>query len=364
MIDETTHKIIFGDGKNFSEIENNSIELVVTSPPYPMIDMWDESFSQQNSEIAATLKKEDPNDAFELMHKLLDEVWHECYRVLCDGGIACINIGDATRTINNKFQLFPNHARIISSFQKIGFSNLPNILWRKQTNAPNKFMGSGMLAPGAYVTLEHEYILIFRKGNKREFPSDKKKLRRESAYFWEERNHWFSDLWDFKGISQMLSKNGSRNRSAAYPFEIPYRLINMFSIKGDTVLDPFLGTGTTSLAAIASGRNSIGYEIEPEFEQIIENSILSNFEFVNNTIRKRILYHEEFVRKRLEEKGPNSIKHYNEWFEFPVITQQEKDLILQFVQSIYKTKKNSYSAFYLKDALMDYQGANSLFSEA
>jgi DNA modification methylase len=121
--------------------------------------------------------------------------------------------------------------------QKLGFSALPAILWRKQTNAPNKFMGSGMMPPGAYVTLEHEYILILRKGNKREFTSIKEKQnRRESAFFQEERNFWFSDVWmDLKGTTQNLFDNKATERSAAYPFELPYRLISMFSVKSDTV---------------------------------------------------------------------------------------------------------------------------------
>ncbi|MDZ7719138.1 MAG: site-specific DNA-methyltransferase [Balneolaceae bacterium] len=365
MVEKSTHRIHFKNADNLSEVEDNSVSLVVTSPPYPMIEMWDESFSSQNNDIANTLETGKPEHAFELMHQILDEVWKECSRVLCDGGVACINIGDATRTIDKKFQLFSNHARIISSFVELGFSNLPNIIWRKQTNAPNKFMGSGMYPPGAYITLEHEFILVFRNGNKREFSAKEKQNRRESAYFWEERNNWFSDLWELKGTTQVLSENGARDRSGAYPFEIPYRLINMFSVKGDTILDPFIGTGTTSLAAIASGRNSIGYELESEFSSIIEQTLLSesNLELINNTIRKRILNHKEFVNQRIEEKGIESVKHYNEWFDFPVMTRQEKDLTLQFVENILKADDDVFNATYVQEALMDYQGSHTLFSQ-
>ncbi|MCC5935042.1 MAG: site-specific DNA-methyltransferase [Balneolales bacterium] len=365
MIKETTHKIHFSNADDLSEVQDNSVSLIVTSPPYPMIEMWDESFSVQNKDIAKALEKGKPEQAFELMHKTLDKVWKECSRVLCDGGVACINIGDATRTIDKKFQLFPNHAKIILSFVELGFSNLPNIIWRKQTNAPNKFMGSGMYPPGAYVTLEHEFILVFRKGNKREFFANEKQNRRESAYFWEERNNWFSDLWELKGTTQVLSENGTRDRSGAYPFEIPYRLINMFSVKGDIVLDPFIGTGTTSLAAIASGRNSIGYELESEFSAIIDQTLLSgsNLKMINNIIRKRIISHVEFVNQRIENKGIESVKHYNEWLDFSVMTRQEKDLILQFVESIKKTDNDIFSASYVEKALNDYQGSYSLFSQ-
>ena len=156
-----------------------------------------------------------------------------------------MKVTDATRTLDGEFKLYPNHSRIIQHFINNGFSNMPNIIWRKQTNAPNKFMGSGMLPAGAYVTLEHEWVLIFRKGLKRSFKSENEKLKRkQSSFFWEERNIWFSDMWDLKGTRQNIAHKNSRERSAAYPFEIPFRLINMFSLKGDTILDPFLGTGT------------------------------------------------------------------------------------------------------------------------
>ncbi len=113
------------------------------------------------------MKEHDGNMAFELMHKELDKVWKEVYRFSRSGGIACINIGDATRKVNSSFKLYPNHARILQHCTNLGFHILPAILWRKQANAPNKFMGSGMLPVGAHVTLEHEHILILRKDDKK-----------------------------------------------------------------------------------------------------------------------------------------------------------------------------------------------------
>jgi modification methylase len=233
---ESIHKIYFQNANKMNVIESGSVALIVTSPPYPMIEMWNELFVQPSKAIQNALNAGKGMEAFELMHQLLDPVWREVYRVLTPGGIACINIGDATRTLGDNFILYPNHARILNAMVKIGFTPLPEILWRKQTNAPNKFMGSGMMPPGAYVTLEHEHILILRKGAKREFHRDvDKQNRRESAFFWEERNHWYSDVWmDLKGTTQKLSENNARLRSAAYPFELPYRLINMFSVKGSS----------------------------------------------------------------------------------------------------------------------------------
>jgi len=324
---KTRHKIIFSDAKKMDLIPSKSVDLIVTSPPYPMIQMWDDIFSKQSPSARTALNKGDGLKAFESMHKFLDSVWNEAYRVLKFGGFACINIGDATRTIKGNFVLYPNHMRILKRLWELGFTALPEILWRKQTNAPNKFMGSGMLPAGAYVTLEHEYILIVRKGPKREFIKEKdKKNRRESAIFWEERNIFYSDIWfDIKGTRQTADKR-ARVRSAAFPFEIPYRLINMYSTKGDRVLDPFLGTGTTTFAAMAAGRNSIGYEIDTMLRNTIcelKDKIVSSS---NEYIRNRILKHIQFVMKRI--KGQGGFKYQNKSYGFPVMTAQEKDLIL------------------------------------
>lgn len=326
---KTTHKILFGNAQSLTEIENQSVDLVVTSPPYPMIEMWDETFSLINPDIRKALNENNGEKSFELMHQELDEVWKELYRVTKPGGFLCINIGDATRSFSGEFQMYSNHSRILNSLIKIGFHNLPNILWRKQTNAPNKFMGSGMLPAGAYVTLEHEHILIFRKTGKRVFESkEKSKARQESAYFWEERNSWFSDVWELKGTKQKIEGSKSRERSGAYPFELAYRLINMFSVKNDTVLDPFLGTGTTTLAAIASERNSVGYEIDSRLSETIDSVLdKTNLSFVNEVLRKRITDHLSFVEKRIELKGSEAFKHENNNYGFPVITKQEQEIL-------------------------------------
>ncbi len=332
----TSHEIIIGAAQTMHQIKNNSIELVVTSPPYPMIEMWDEIMSKQNSEIKKALDQSNGSLAFELMHLELDKIWAEVERVLISGGFACINIGDATRTINGEFALYPNHSRIISSFLKLGLSNLPNIIWRKQTNAPNKFMGSGMLPSGAYVTLEHEWILIFRKGGKRQFKNDDEKFRRkESSFFWEERNVWFSDLWDLKGIKQKIDNSETRKRSAAYPFELPFRLINMYSLKGDTILDPFLGTGTTTIAAIATQRNSIGYEVDNMFLDIIhENIETTPIDFYNSSIKNRIENHKKFIFDRNADPSKDEIKYFNKNHEIPIMTNQETDIKLSYVMNV------------------------------
>jgi DNA modification methylase len=236
----------------------------------------------------------------------------------------------------------------------LGFTPLPVIIWRKQTNAPNKFMGSGMLPAGAYVTLEHEYILIFRKGEKRTFTGNAEKTRRRtSAIFWEERNNWFSDVWmDLKGTVQKLEDKKARERSAAYPFELPYRLICMFSAKQDMVLDPFLGTGTTMLAAIAAGRNSIGFELDQSIGDTIHSRMKTAVEFSNAKLYERLENHVRFIENRL--KAGKEIKHANQHYGFPVITQQERELLLNNLISLKKIGRNAYEAEYSEDPQNDF----------
>jgi DNA modification methylase len=343
MISE--HRIRFADAKDLSDVASQSVHLVVTSPPYPMIEMWDALFCRQPT-IKKALYGRTGLNAFELMHRQLDDVWDELYRVLVPGGIACINIGDATRTINGEFALYPNHSRILSHMRKLGLTNLPSILWRKQTNAPNKFMGSGMMPPGAYVTLEHEYILIFRKGGKRQFDSQEEKTnRRQSAFFWEERNQWFSDVWmDLKGARQKIADKKLRKRSGAYPFELAYRLICMFSVMGDTVLDPFLGTGTTFFAAAATGRNSVGYELDNTFRPLIGQGCQPAIELGRCRIAERFDGHLQFIRNREAEGRP--IKHTNRVYGFPVITRQETEMMLPLPTAIRETLPNRFTVTY------------------
>jgi DNA modification methylase len=344
---KTSHEIIFEDSKNLSCMESNAVDLIVTSPPYPMIEMWDELFCKQNQQIEKALKDKDGNLAHELMHCELDYVWNESYRVLKDGGIACINVGDATRKVNNNFQLYTNHSRILQYMQQIGFSVLPAIIWRKPTNSPKKFMGSGVLPPSAYVTLEHEYILILRKGSKRTFTNaDEQQRRRESALFWEERNTFFSDVWfDLVGTQQHISDNNGRSRSGAFPFKLAYRIINMYSIKEDLVLDPFLGTGTTTLAAIASGRNSRGYEIDNSLQATISDRIKNMEMPVNEFIDNRINNHLEFIENHKNEG--KILKYRNKHYDFEVKMKQEIELKINRVENISVSNPNSFLASYL-----------------
>lgn len=322
---KTDHKIVTGDARSMAEIDDNAVDLVVTSPPYPMIEMWDELFAELEPDVDAYLEDGDGQAAFEAMHAELDRVWEEVSRVLVDGGIACVNVGDATRKLEESFRVYQNHSAIVESFEELGFEPLPEILWRKPNNSGAKFMGSGMLPPNAYVTLEHEYILVFRNGTQRREFEPRAETRYESSYLWEERNRWFTDLWDdVTGTEQMLPQQELRDRSAAYPIEIPYRLVNMFSTYTDTVCDPFLGTGTTSIAAAAAGRNSIGYEIADEFTQLFKERIGVVPSFASQRIEKRFEDHAEFVQQR-DESG-EEMQYEADNYDMPVMTQQEQPI--------------------------------------
>lgn len=328
------HRIIYGDSRHLDAIEDASVDLVVTSPPYPMIEMWDGVFSSMNPAIRASLLEKDGVRSFNLMHEELAKTWNEVRRVLKEGGFACINIGDATRSIDGKFALYPSSSRIAETFFRLGFDALPSIIWRKQTNSPNKFLGSGMLPAGAYPTLEHEFIHIFRKYGKREFLTEaEKENRRQSAYFWEERNTWFSDIWvDLKGTRQETGTTIVRERSGAYPFELAFRLVNMFSVKGDIVLDPFLGTGTTTLAAMSSERNSVGLEIDSNFKEIISERIRKAREFINDHVRDRVSRHSKFVDEQLQ--AGQSFKYHNSALGMGVKEGTEEHIIIRLIDKI------------------------------
>jgi site-specific DNA-methyltransferase (cytosine-N4-specific) len=279
---QTKHTVIIANSQQMPEIPDSTIHLMVTSPPYPMIKMWDTQFSTINPQIntlwqqlEAEGKEETVTQIYNAMHTALANTWRETHRVLVDGGIACINIGDATRTVNGRFRLFPNHSRVIEHCEQAGFTTLPYILWKKPTTKPKykgkgAFLGSGFLPPNAYVTLDCEFILLFRKGKLRKFPPNDPQ-RYDSAFTKPQRDEWFTQIWDIIGTRQTTSH--IERRTAAYPEEIVNRLIRMFSVKGDTVLDPFLGSGTTVKLAMQNERNSVGYETDETLLPLIKKKL-------------------------------------------------------------------------------------------
>ncbi len=240
-------RLLLGDARRMEGILNRSIALVVTSPPYPMIPQWDRLFLSLGART------------YPQMLQVLADAWAECRRVMIPGGILAINVGDALRSVDGEFRLWPNVAETTVAASEAGFSPLPYILWKKPTNKPNAFLGSGFLPPNAYVTLDCEFVLLFRNGPLRRFPPHDAS-RAASRFERTERDRWFSQVWsDVRGTRQ----DGRGGRTGAFPSAIPERLIRMFSVVGDTVLDPFAGTGTTLWTAARWGRHAIGVERDP-----------------------------------------------------------------------------------------------------
>ena len=233
------------------------MHLVVTSPPYPMIPQWDNLFRALGA------------SDYRGMLAVLSGAWRECYRLLVPGGILAVNIGDALRSSRGEFRLWPNHAETLVAATDVGFTPLPYLLWKKPTNKPNAFLGSGFLPPNAYVTLDCEFVLPFRKGPLRRFAAHDP-ARAASRFSRRERDLWFSQIWsDVRGKRQ-ASVHG---RTGAFPDELAERLVRMFSVVGDTVLDPFAGTGTTLWAALRWGRHAVGIEWDPEvFRRLTETA--------------------------------------------------------------------------------------------
>jgi modification methylase len=228
-------------------VDAGSVHLIVTSPPYPMIPQWDLLFERLGARD------------YDAMHGVLDAVWRRCREVLVPGGLLAVNVGDALRSRDGEFRLWPNHAHITETCADLGLRPLPYILWKKPTNRPNAFLGSGFFPPNAYVTLDCEFILLFRNGGLRRFPA-RDPVRSASRYSHADRDAWFSQVWgDVRGARQ----GPSGGRTGAFPREIPARLIRMFSCLGETVLDPFAGTGTTLWEAQRLGRSAIGIELDP-----------------------------------------------------------------------------------------------------
>ncbi|NPA40691.1 MAG: site-specific DNA-methyltransferase [Aquificae bacterium] len=250
-----------------AELERESIDLVVTSPPYWHIkDYGVENQIGYGQSLHEYLKD-------------LYRVFSECFRVLKPGSRMCVNIGDqfARSVVYGRYKVIPLHSEVISMCEDIGFDYMGAIIWQKKTTMNTTggatVMGSFPYPPNGIVEIDYEFILIFKKQGKRKVSKEIKEKSKLSKEEWKE---YFSGHWNFGGARQI-------NHEAVFPDELPRRLIKMFSFVGDTVLDPFAGSGTTLKVALELGRNAIGYEINPDFIQIIREKVGS----LNLNIYKR-----------------------------------------------------------------------------
>lgn len=251
-MDLTSHRLINGDARDLSFLDDNSVHLVVTSPPY-----WNLKRYNENPDQLGHIQD------YEAFLGELEKVWRHVFRTLVPGGRLVCVVGDVcvARRAFGRHLVFPLHADISVICRRIGFDNLNPIIWHKIANAsyemPNgsKFLGKPY-EPNAIIKNDMEFILMQRKPGGYRRPTNSQ--RDASRISKDEFNRWFQQIWNITGAS-------TKNHPAPFPLELATRLVRMFSFVGDTVLDPFCGSGTTMVAAFRTGRNSIGVEIDPDY---------------------------------------------------------------------------------------------------
>lgn len=269
----TTHKIIIGDARRMRHVADDSIQLVVTSPPY-----WQLKDYGNARQIGFGQSYEDYINHLNL-------VWAECYRVLQGGCRLCVNIGDqfARSVYYGRYKVIPIKTEIIKFCESLGFDYMGAIIWQKtatmNTSGGGAVMGSFPYPRNGIVKLDYESILLFKKiGGTGVAPKISQSVKQGSKLTTQEWNTYFSGHWNFGGAKQ-------DKHLAMFPLELPNRLIKMFSFVGETVLDPFLGSGTTSLSALNLQRHSVGYEINPDFRDIIREKVSKQTElFASATV--------------------------------------------------------------------------------
>lgn len=253
---KTTHKLIQGDGRDLSFIPDESIHLVVTSPPYWILKKYNDNPAQLGH-----------IEEYEEFISELGKVWKHCFRILVPGGRLVCVVGDVclSRKKYGRHVVVPLHADIAVTCRKIGFDNLNPIIWYKiskasyEINNGTKFYGKPY-EPNAIIKNDIEYILMQRKPGGYRQPTMEQ--REKSMIEKKDYAEWFRQFWNIPGTS-------TKNHPAPFPLELAYRLVRMFSFYGDTVIDPFSGTGTTMVAAIKANRNSIGIEIDGDYCEMI-----------------------------------------------------------------------------------------------
>ena len=270
---KTSHILVHGDSRKMSKIKDSSVHLIITSPPY-----WQLKDYGIENQIGF-------NNSYEEYINYLNIVWKECERVLTPGCRLCVNIGDqfARAAHYGRYKVVPIHSEIIHFCEAIGLDYMGSVIWQKQTNmhttGGQKVMGSYPYPRNGIIKMDYEYILLFKKLGKA--PSISDQIRKASALTLEEWQNMFGSHWNIPGAKQ-------DGHIAVFPEEIPKRLITMFSFIGDTVLDPFMGSGTTALAAYHLGRNSIGYELNPKFRHYYEQKVIegndADFTFLEDEI--------------------------------------------------------------------------------
>lgn len=278
----TAHELIHGDARAGSALPGNSIHLVVTSPPYWTLKRYNEH-DRQLGHVAD----------YEQFMEALDEVWRNCYQALVPGGRLIVNVGDlclSRRKNNGRHTVVPLHATIQERCKAIGFDNLATIIWHKIANAKYEVSGGGGFLgkpyePNAVIKNDIEFVLMQRKPGGYRSPGRIERLL--SIISAENYQVWFRQIWsDLTGTSHP-------KHPAPYPLEFAERLVRMFSFVGDTVLDPFMGTGTTNLACARWGRNSVGIEVDVNYFDIARKRVADHGAdlYFSSTLKTRVQEH-------------------------------------------------------------------------
>lgn len=271
------HKVIIGDSRKMKEVKDESVHLIITSPPY-----WQLKDYGPKEQIGY-------NDSYEDYINNLNLVWKECHRVLHKGCRLCINIGDqfGRAVYYGRYKIIPIRTEIIKFCEAVGFDYMGAIIWQKVTTCNTTggatVMGSFPYPRNGIIKLDYEFILIFKNLGKS--PKVSKEIKEKSRLSQEEWNEYFYGHWNFSGEKQ-------DKHLAPFPEELPKRLIKMFSFVSDTILDPFLGSGTTSVAALKLSRNSIGYEMNKEYLATIKKRLMKNIGLLEGEERIEIIKQE------------------------------------------------------------------------
>ena len=326
---KTTHTLINGDSRNLSLIPDKSIHLIITSPPY-----WQLKDYGNDSQIGF-------HDSYESYINNLNSVWSECNRVLHDGCRLCINIGDqfARSVYYGRYKVIPIRTEIIRFCETLGMDYMGAIIWQKQTTmnttGGGAVMGSFPYPRNGILKIDYEFILIFKKQGKAPTPTAEQKKCSEITK--EEWNTYFASHWNFGGAKQ-------DGHIAVFPEELPHRLIKMFSFVGETVFDPFMGSGTTALAARNLQRNSIGYEINSEYKKFYREKVASSSLFGYTEIQ----YHNDESTFDINEK----MKTLPYLFQDPHKLENKIDIKkLQFGSRIDKNRKEREEYFSVKEII-------------
>ena len=326
----TKHDIIIGDSRQMDFLEDESVQLAITSPPY-----WQLKDYGTKTQIGY-------HEDYETYINNLNLVWKECYRVLEKGCRLCINIGDqfARAVYYGRYKVIPIRTEIIKFCESIGFDYMGAIIWQKQTTTNTtggaSLMGSYPNPRNGIISIDYEFILIFKKLGQAKKVS--KEIKAQSSMTKEEWKEFFQGHWNFGGARQ-------DGHIAVFPEELPHRLIKMFSFVGDTVLDPFLGSGTTSLVAKKLNRNSVGYEINPDFQIFIENKLeIDAPELIPATIK----FHSQKLNMDFEKEILKQPYIFKDFHQFDKKIDPKK---LQFGSKIDENSKEREDFFRVKEVI-------------